>query len=153
VSKRPVPHANPLAKPYWDGCTRGELVIQRCRNSVCGKYVFYPRACCPHCHGGDLEWERISGKGVITSYTLVHRPQHEAFYEEAPVCFIAVRLDEGPILYSQLLDTPANANLLAAPVRAVFREVAAGFYLPYFHLEEISAGAAETERNKKQKGR
>jgi uncharacterized OB-fold protein len=38
-----------------------------------------PLACCPHCHEGDLEWDRTSGKGVITSYTLLHRPQHEAF--------------------------------------------------------------------------
>ncbi len=139
MSKRPLPHVNPLTKPYWDGCTRGELVIQRCRNSACGKYVFYPRACCPHCHGGDLEWNRTSGKGVITSYTLVHRPQHEAFYEEAPVCFIAVRLEEGPILFSQLLDKPADTELLEAPVEAVFLEVARGFHLPYFRVSAASS--------------
>jgi len=134
VSKRPLPHVNSVTKPYWDGCTRGELVIQLCRNSACGKYVFYPRVCCPHCNGGDLEWEKISGKGVIASYTLVHRPQHEAFYQEAPVCFIAVRLDEGPILYSQLVDRPANVELVEARVEAIFQEVAPGFSLPYFRL-------------------
>jgi uncharacterized protein len=138
VSKRPLPHVNPLTRPYWDGCNRGELVIQRCGG--CGKYMFYPRACCPHCHGGDLEWERASGKGVIASYTLVHRPQHEAFYDEAPVCFIAVRLDEGPILYSQLLDKPPGADLLEAPVEAIFREVAPGSHLPYFRLSGASKG-------------
>ncbi len=142
MSKRPLPHVNPLTKPYWDGCTRGELVIQRCRNSACGKYVFYPRACCPHCHGGDLEWDRTSGKGVITSYTLVHRPQHEAFYEEAPVCFIAVRLEEGPIVFSQLLDKPADPELLEAPVEAVFLEVAPGFNLPYFRLSAASSNTS-----------
>jgi uncharacterized protein len=142
MSKRPLPHVNPLTKPYWDGCTRGELGIQRCRNSACGKYVFYPRACCPHCHGGDLEWDRTSGKGVITSYTLVHRPQHEAFYEEAPVCFIAVRLEEGPIVFSQLLDKPADPELLEAPVEAVFLEVAPGFNLPYFRLSAASSNTS-----------
>ena len=142
MSKRPLPHINPLTRPYWDGCNRGELVIQRCHSSGCGKYVFYPRACCPHCQGGNLGWERASGKGVIVSYTLVHRPQHEAFYEEAPVCFIAVRLNEGPILYSQLLEKPLGVELLDAPVDAIFREVAPGFHLPYFRLLGTSKGGA-----------
>jgi hypothetical protein len=51
-------------------------------------------------------------------------------------------LDEGPILYSQLLDKPADVELVEAPVEVVFQEVAPGSSLPYFRLLGASKGAA-----------
>jgi uncharacterized OB-fold protein len=78
----------------------------------------------------------VSGRGQIVSYTMVHRPQHESFYAEAPICFIAVGLDEGPILYSQLLDRNPDGQLLRRRVIAAFREVSAGTKLLYFRLAD-----------------
>ena len=135
MRKRPLPHKTKVTAPFWDGCNEGKLMLQRCANPSCGKHVFYPRVCCPHCHTGNLDWIEASGKGTIASFTLVHRPQHEAFYAEAPVCFIAVKLAEGPILYSQLLNMPeACEMLIGKPVQASMVEVAPGGRLPYFSL-------------------
>jgi uncharacterized OB-fold protein len=132
---RPLPHQTKVTAPFWDGCNRSKLLLQRCSDAACGKFVFYPRVCCPYCHGGNLEWREASGNGRILTYTLVHRPQHEAFYPEAPVTFIAVALDEGPLIYSQLLDRASpDEKLIGKAVRASFVEVAPGARLPYFSL-------------------
>lgn len=135
MSQRPLPHKTKVTAPFWEGCNEGKLKLQRCADPACGRYVFYPRVCCPYCHKGDLAWTEASGKGTIVSFTMVHRPQHETFYTEAPICFIAVRLEEGPTLYSQLLDKPkAGEALIGKPVTASMVEVAPGERLPYFSL-------------------
>ena len=118
---RPMPQVSAVNRPYWDGCNRGVLMLQRCTAQACGKFVFYPRVCCPHCGNGGLEWVEASGRGRIESYTLVHRPQHATFRDEIPIWFIAVRLDEGPLMYSRLMTLPASeSGLIGRAVRVVF---------------------------------
>lgn len=135
MSARPLPRKTSVTAPFWDGCNAGKLLLQRCTDPACGKHVFYPRVCCPYCHKGNLEWVGASGRGTIVSFTLVHRPQHEAFYAEAPICFIAVKLAEGPILYSHLLERPkAGDRLIGCAVEATLVEVAPGERLPHFKL-------------------
>ena len=50
---KPVPEPTPETRPFWDGCARGELLLQRCRD--CGKPYFYPRPVCPACGSTDVE--------------------------------------------------------------------------------------------------
>jgi uncharacterized OB-fold protein len=110
-------------------------MIQRCTAPSCGRFVFYPRVCCPHCQRSDLEWAEASGRGRIVSHTLVHRPQHEYFYPEAPIRFVAVELKEGPILYGHLLDGPEDgANLTGRAVTVVMVKASPDRSLPSFTL-------------------
>jgi uncharacterized OB-fold protein len=130
-----MPSATAVNRPYWEGCNRQELLLQRCRGDSCRKYVFYPRVCCPHCGGGDLEWVPASGRGKLVSYTKVHRPQHESFRSEIPIWFVAVHLEEGPILYSRLDRAPASEDgLIGRPVAVVFSTPIEGQRLPYVRL-------------------
>lgn len=137
MSARPAPRVNEINRPFWEGCTAGKLVVQRCLAAGCGQFVYYPRVCCPHCGGGDLEWTEVSGRARIVSYTAVHRPQHESFYPEAPILFIVVRLDEGPLMYSRLAEPPDEAaDLRDRPVRVVFVDHGNGEKVPFFELAE-----------------
>ena len=116
---KPQPRVTELNRPFWEGCNEGRLVIQKCR--ACARAVFYPRVCCPFCKAGDLDWIEASGRGTVISHTTVHRTHHDSFNAEAPYVFAAVALDEGPWLYGQLREAPADgSSLVGRSVVAIF---------------------------------
>jgi uncharacterized OB-fold protein len=133
---KPTARITSINREFFGGCNRSELRVQRCGAPECGKHVFYPRVACPHCGRATLSWETVSGRGRIVSFTKVQRPQHEAFFAEAPYYFIAVRLDEGPLLFSRL-QARGEVNehgLIGKSVRAVFVEHTPEQKLPFFQI-------------------
>ena len=131
---KPSPRKTPISAPFWEGCNNSRLMLQRCVSTGCESYVYYPRACCPHCGGGDLDWVEASGKGRVVSWTMVHRPHHAGFGAEAPYVFVAVALAEGPLMYSRLAGTPPE-NLIGRSVRAVFILHGPEQKVPFFELD------------------
>jgi uncharacterized OB-fold protein len=118
VSK-PQPRVNALNRPFWAGCNEGRLMIQRC--GACGKHVFYPRVCCPFCHGDSLSWVQASGRGKVISHTTVRRTHHDGFNADAPYVFAAIELEEGPCMYAQMRGAPVDGpSLIGANVHAQF---------------------------------
>ncbi len=78
---------------WWDHAARRELVLQRCQ--ACGHLQHYPRALCTACGAMDLSFVAASGRGIVDSFTVIHRE---------PVRVLArVRLAEGPILLTHLV--------------------------------------------------
>lgn len=133
TTAKPLPRINAINRPFFEGCNQERLMLQRCKSPACGKHIYFPRVCCPYCRGGDLEWVQASGTGTVVSYTIIHRPNHPSFFPEAPYCFIAVRLKEGPLMYSRLAERPdAAADLVGAEVRVTFVAQAETQKLPYF---------------------
>ena len=132
---KPSPRKTPISAPFWEGCNDGRLMLQRCADADCERYVYYPRACCPHCGGGALDWVEVSGKGRVISWTMVHRPHHAGFGAEAPYVFVAVALAEGPLMYSRLAGAPPE-NLIGRSVRAVFVVHGPDRKVPFFELED-----------------
>jgi uncharacterized protein len=88
--------------PYLQGWRRGKLVLQHC--SSCNRFIFYPRAMCPHCWNDKLEWKDVSGKGKIVSFSLVRRPNDPVFNDEAPIALAEVMLDENVAMLARILD-------------------------------------------------
>lgn len=130
---KPLPRINAINRPFFEGCNQERLMLQRCRSPRCGRHIYFPRVCCPYCRGGDLEWVQASGRGTIASFTIVHRPNHQSFFAEAPYYFIAVRLLEGPLMYSRLAERPEPAaDLIGAEVRVTFVAQAETQKLPFF---------------------
>jgi uncharacterized OB-fold protein len=115
---KPQPRVTEVSRPFWDGCNDGRLTMQRCRNPECGKTVFYPRVCCPHCHGADLYWVDVGRSGRIVSHTTVHRPHHDGFAAEVPYVFAAIEI-AGAILYAQVLGAPVDGSSLIGRAVAV----------------------------------
>ena len=110
MTPKPNPRKTPISAPFWEGCNDGRLMLQRCAGADCERYVYYPRACCPHCGSGDLDWVEASGRGRVVSWTMVHRPHHAGFGPEAPYAFLAVALAEGPLMYSRLAGDGAGGS-------------------------------------------
>lgn len=67
----PLPVPTPETRPFWEAARRHELHVQRCR--ACSEHFFFPRGACPHCLSADLEWRRVSGRGTLHTFTVVHR--------------------------------------------------------------------------------
>lgn len=134
METKPGPRINSINKPFWEACNRGELLLQQCESPACKRWSYFPRVSCPHCGGGDLVWRTASGKGHIVTFTRIHRPHHKAFFPEAPYYFIAVQLNEGPLMYSRL-DDPAPTEVAAEQrVEVYFIEQSPNQKLPFFRL-------------------
>ena len=131
----PIPVPTPETRHFWDATRRHELMLPRCR--ACGKLHYYPRASCPHCLGGDLEWERVSGRGRLHTFTIVHRGQR-GFPLGDPYVIAVVELDEGPRMMSNLVGVamdPAQVRI-DMPVEVVFEDVSDTIALPRFRPRE-----------------
>jgi uncharacterized protein len=100
---KPVPEPTPETQPFWDGCARGELMLQRCR--TCGKPYFYPRPICPACGSTDVEWFAASGQATLYSYVINHRPAR-GFEGDGPYAIAVVELAEGPRMMTNIVGVP-----------------------------------------------
>jgi len=127
----PLPVPGVVTQPYWDGLKRHELLVQRCG---AGGHVFFPpREFCPVCYSAELEWIPVSGRGRVHSFTVVHRAANPVFQQEkAPYVFALIRLDEGPILTSNVEGIDPEAVHIDMPVEVQFDDVTPAVTLPKF---------------------
>lgn len=132
----PGPVITPLTRPFWDAVARNELLLPWC--AACRQHFFYPRRHCPHCWSDQVEWRRAEGRGVIKSFSVIHRAGHFAWQPVTPYVIVLVRLTEGPTMLSQLVDPPGERVSVGAPVRLACVRIGA-FSLPFFRLNDVTA--------------
>jgi uncharacterized protein len=130
MADKPVPVPTPETQPFWDGCTAGELRIQRCTD--CGKPYFYPRPVCPDCGSANVEWFTASGRATLYSYVINHRAA-PGFADDAPYAIAVVQLEEGPRMMTNILGLPATPEALELdmPLQVTF-EARGHVSLPQF---------------------
>lgn len=86
-------------RPMWDAMSSGKLVVQSC--TECETFRYPPGPSCPHCLSAEFEWVEISGHGEIVSNIRFDKTYFED--HPAPYNVVAVRIDEGPILITNLV--------------------------------------------------
>jgi uncharacterized OB-fold protein len=125
-----IPLPEPIAEsvPFWEGCQRGELLYQRCRE--CGAAIHDPAGACRVCLSPDLDWVRSEGKGTVYSWTVIWRPQTPAF--EVPYAVAIVDMAEGYQMLTSLIDCDTDDIRLGLPVEVAFRRLSDEITLPYF---------------------
>lgn len=97
------------AAEFWAGCEAGELRIQRCAS--CGTWQFYPRYLCSTCGSTDVPFRPASGGATLWSYSIVERGIGE-FADRVPYIVALVRLAEGPVMMTNIVDCePASVTL------------------------------------------
>lgn len=121
----------PEFRPFWDAAREGRLVVQQC--AACGKLRFPPHPGCPSCRSHAAGWQRVSGRGTLWSWVVVHGPTLPAFQPFVPFPVALVALVEGDHLrmVGNLLAAPgASINSVdpaglevGRPLAAIFREV------------------------------
>jgi uncharacterized OB-fold protein len=128
--EKPLPFANEDTAEYWDACRRGELRMQKCAG--CGHVRFPPAVVCARCLSEVSTWEKMSGRGKVYTWIVVHRPQHPAFYEDVPYNVAIIELDEGPRMHSRIVGCPNQEIEIDMPVEVVFEKKNDDVTMPYF---------------------
>ena len=125
-----LPERTPETAEYWNGCTRHELLIQRCL--ACGRHQFYPRLLCTACSARELQWVRAIGRGLIKSFTIVRRAVSEAYAPEVPYVVALIALEEGPTMMSNVVGCDVGDVRIGQPVDVVFEDWREGVSIPKF---------------------
>jgi uncharacterized OB-fold protein len=132
----PLPVPDDDTKPFWDGCKRHELLLQRCAS--CGRLRFTPRHLCPACRSDACEWVPASGRGTIYSMVVCHPTVLPAFADRAPYAVVLVELEEDPSLrlVGNVLDASPETLEIGMPVRVDFQDLNEEIALPQWRLVE-----------------
>lgn len=110
---------NPDAAAYWEGTTRGVVVLQRCDD--CQTVIWSPRAICPACWKQNLSTFEASGNGTVYSWTRTMKGLAE-YKDAGPYILAYVELEEGPRVMTNLVDFDGDPQIGDA-VTAVFDRV------------------------------
>lgn len=121
MSARPIPPVSELTRPYWVAARSDELVVQYC--DACDYRLFPPRAHCPACGSAELSWRAVSGKGMVYSYTVAHRPPHPVFAGQCPLAVAIVELEEGPRMISNIVGCDPDRIEIGMAVRVAFEAI------------------------------
>jgi uncharacterized protein len=121
MTARPIaPTVTPDSKPFWDGCTRGELLLQRC--SDCGTLRHPPSPGCPHCRSAHSEWIPASGRGTVYTFTIVRQALGKGWDEHVPYVVAVIDLAEGVRMLSNVVAIAPEAVAIGMPVVVVFAD-------------------------------
>lgn len=126
---KPLPMPTEDSAPYWEGARAGELRAQRCAG--CGMVRWPPASHCARCLSPEHAWVRLSGRGKVYSWIIVHKSQHPAFWGD-PFNVAIVELDEGPRLHTNLVEVEPGDIRIGMPVEVVFEKQDDEISLPKF---------------------
>ncbi len=123
-----------VTAPWWDATRESRFVLQRCLS--CEQWQHYPRALCTHCGGVDLEYAAASGRGTVDVATEVRRAPRADL--QVPYVIGRVRLAEGPLLLTRLVDCDETARQTGQPVVLAWEPLPDGRQLPVFQPDRDS---------------
>lgn len=112
--------------PFWAAVQRGIFLLKRSKSD--GRWFFYPRDHSPFGDAGETEWCEASGRGEIYSCSVSARAS-------PPYCIAYVRLDEGPIMLTNILHKDLDEIRIGQRVRIHFMDTENGRKLPMFVLD------------------
>lgn len=104
--------------PMWQSIENGRLELMACRD--CGAFRYPPAPICDRCLSMEAEWKPVSGTGTILSWVIFHRKYFDDF--PPPYNAVAVRLDEGPIIMTNLIGTPPEGSWIGHRVKLDYVE-------------------------------
>ncbi|MGH3386097.1 MAG: Zn-ribbon domain-containing OB-fold protein [Nocardioidaceae bacterium] len=140
----PLPPVNAVTRPWWDATRERRLVLQRCE--TCRHWQHYPRAHCVACGSRSLAFEEASGRAVVDSFTVVHRPPYPG--ADVPYVVARVRLSEGPVLLTNLVDCDIDCLQCDQQVVVTWRDLRDGRALPVFRpLSDVTAKPTQPGAN------
>ncbi len=107
-------------KLFRNGLAEGRIILPKCRS--CGKFHFFPRLVCPHCHAMEFAWHPVSGRGEIHTTTVVRqKPEHGGDYN---ICM--VELEEGVRMMSRVEGLAPQEVKIGMVVTAYIGEAGGG---------------------------
>ena len=104
---------------FWSKVRSGQLVGEKCRE--CGKVRLFPALHCSACLSQKSDPLYLTGQGVIASACRFHRAYFKELTDAVPYTVILVRLQDGHLVYSNLVDEPDSPPVIGTKVQAVLR--------------------------------
>ena len=132
--RKPLPVVTPGNRPFWAAAQAHALRVPRC--SVCGSWVFPIAPICQNCWSESLNWDLVSGRGVVTSWVVFHRAFDPAFALDVPYAVVQVQLEEGIRLISNLVDVAPSEIRVGLPVEIDFVDVTSEVTLVKFRSRQ-----------------
>ena len=125
-----LPPIDDATRGFWEGTLAGELRLQFGPSGV-AQFPNYPadRVSLED----KLEWRKVSGRGTLWSWTVMHQNYFPAFADEIPYLVAFVELEEGPFMMSTLVDPPAKLEC-GLPLEVVFERVSEDRAIPKFKV-------------------
>lgn len=127
---RPDPVVTIDSKEFWEGCDREELIIQQCGN--CQAMHHPPRPMCPKCHAIDMRGVKMSGEGVIYSWTMPIHPAPYGF--TTPPIVALIDLKGGPRILSNIVGIDPMKMKVGLKVKVEFEPTSGGHKVPVFRV-------------------
>jgi uncharacterized OB-fold protein len=119
--EKPLPRPSEDSAPFWEAAFKGELRMQRCGD--CGHVRFPPSLLCARCLSERAEWVKLSGRGTVFSWIIVHQSQHPAFNPDVPYNVSIIELEEGPRLHTNIVGCPNDRIYIGMPVEVAFEKI------------------------------
>jgi uncharacterized OB-fold protein len=127
--KKPLPAVTASNRPFWGAARRHELVACRCLN--CGTYYSQVTDCVA-CGSPRMDWVKVSGRGQVFTFCIFHRPFHPAWKDDIPYNAAYVKLDEGPLVITNIVECANEDIRIGMKVEVVFEDVTEEITLPKF---------------------
>jgi uncharacterized OB-fold protein len=99
---------------------QGKVMATRCPR--CGVSYFPPKADCPSCLSGEVEWFEVKGKGKLASYTIVNYGP-SGFEDDVPYILALAEFEGGLQIMARLAkdiapeDIKAGMSLVVVPLK------------------------------------
>ena len=126
---REPPKPRSFSKAYWDATREKRLLVQYDKRSA--KYQFFPRATSIYDGHRDLDWQEVSGKGEIFSYTIAYRAR-PPFQGHEPFVIGLVTLDEGVNVMANIVHCDRDRLNIGLRVKPFWAPLSNGTHLLMF---------------------
>ena len=126
----PPPLADAVTLPFWQAAAEHRLVVQRC--TACGHTRLPPAPICPECRSANADWQPVSGRGEVYTYTVVHRPIAAGQPLPFVIAVIALEGGGGVRVISNLVGVEPGDLVIGLPVEVVWEDMSAELAIPRF---------------------
>lgn len=130
MDKHPKFHS-PYDAPMWESISREQMQLQ-CDEG--GTFYYPPGPACPESLSMQTTWKPVSGRARILAWTVFHRKYLPEY--PPPTLVVAVQLEEGPIMVSNMAYAERDRLRIDAPARMIYVDHANGYKIPSFTLVE-----------------
>jgi uncharacterized OB-fold protein len=128
--QRPVPYTSDRTRAFWTSGADGRLRVPRCQN--CGTYQHPPKPICPKCHGREIAYEPVSGKGTVHAFTINRYLWKAGMPPPYVVAEVEIAEQPGLCLLTNIVDCPIEDVHVGMPVTVAFIP-SEDLWIPVFH--------------------
>ena len=98
----------------------------------CGETRLPPSPICAKCHSDKAEWQEVSGRGEVYTFTTVHRPIAPEQPLPTLIAVVALEGSGGKRIISNLVDVDPEKVEIGMPVEIVWEDMSDDLAIPRF---------------------